>query len=177
MTTDMVVPFRIGMLPPPEKVAGETVFVTARLAKGTTFSQVQHRLDAIWRPLLAETIPPPDSTNGPTRSGRRLVCILPAAVMGDGLARATFAPFASHLVSLALCSNLADYAIARIGPTEGIHSADWLGASGNLVRQARRSAGSVFGGGSCLAFKLADPGMFTGTTTAGGPGGPLRSES
>jgi hypothetical protein len=46
ITTDLVVPFRIGMLlegKPPEKVPGETVYVTARWMKGITFPQIQHR--------------------------------------------------------------------------------------------------------------------------------------
>jgi hypothetical protein len=64
LKSDMVVPLRIGMLldsVPPEKVYRSNVFVSARMIKGITLAKVQHRLDALWRRLLAETIPPGQS--------------------------------------------------------------------------------------------------------------------
>jgi MacB-like periplasmic core domain len=67
MTTDLVVPFRIGMLlegTPPEKVSREIVYVTARLMKGVTFHQVQHRLATLG---LARLVPKVSGASDPAR--------------------------------------------------------------------------------------------------------------
>ena len=162
MTTDLVVPFRIGMLvegTPPEKVSRETVYVTARLMKGVTFQQVQHRLDALWPRLLAETIPPGQSLDEWTRARGAQVGLMPASRgylgMSDALARATLALFVfAGLVSLTLCSNLAGLLLSRgLGRQKEYAVRMALGATrGNLVRQALFEALvlSVFGGAGAV---------------------------
>jgi hypothetical protein len=113
--TDMVVPFRIGMLlesVPPERVFRYNVDVTARLIKGLTLPQVQQRLDALWPRLLAETIPPGQSLEEWTRAAGAQARVLPGSRghiwTDEKLPRAAVALFVlAGLVLLAMCSNLA----------------------------------------------------------------------
>jgi predicted permease len=119
--TDVVVPIRIAALiegGPPESVFRLKVFVTARLKKGVTLTQVQHRLDVLWPRLLAETIPPGQSSEEWTRASGSQARVSPGSrgliPTDDGVARTTIALLVlAGLAALAASSNLAGLLFSR----------------------------------------------------------------
>ena len=162
LRSDMVVPFRIGMLlesVPPEKVFRSNVFASARMIKGITLAQVQHRLDALWPRLLAEMIPPGQSLEEWTRTAGAQARVLPGnrglVWTDNSLARATMALFVlAAMVSLAMCSNLAGLFLSRGLSRQTEYALRMaLGATrSDVVRHALSEVLvlSVFGGGAAI---------------------------
>jgi predicted permease len=139
------------------------VEVTARLKKRVTLAQVQHRLDALWPRLLAETIPPGQSLEEWTRTAGAQARVLPGSRgivwTDDRLPRATVALFfLAGLVLLAMCSNLAGLLLSR-GLSRQMEFAVRmaLGATrGDVVRHALAEVFvlSVFGGLAAILLAI-----------------------